>query len=88
MCVRAVWMGHISVLAWPAQRPPAMAWRDWVARGPVLAAARAQQPPATVANCRPQASSPDEEALVEGAAFLGYKLVSRTTDQVRLARAA
>ncbi|GLC49980.1 hypothetical protein PLESTB_000329300 [Pleodorina starrii] len=29
-----------------------------------------------------QASSPDEEALVTGAAFLGYRLYSRTTDQV------
>jgi magnesium-transporting ATPase (P-type) len=29
-----------------------------------------------------QASSPDEEALVQGAAYLGYKLISRTTDAV------
>ena len=29
-----------------------------------------------------QASSPDEEALVTGAAFLGYRLFSRTTDKV------
>ncbi|EFJ44459.1 hypothetical protein VOLCADRAFT_95397 [Volvox carteri f. nagariensis] len=29
-----------------------------------------------------QASSPDEEALVTGAAFLGYRLYSRTTDKV------
>jgi magnesium-transporting ATPase (P-type) len=29
-----------------------------------------------------QASSPDEEALVQGAAYLGYKLISRTTDVV------
>jgi hypothetical protein len=30
-----------------------------------------------------QASSPDEEALVTGAAFLGYRLFSRSTDKVR-----
>lgn len=29
-----------------------------------------------------QASSPDEEALVQGAAYLGYKLLSRTTETV------
>lgn len=29
-----------------------------------------------------QASSPDEEALVQGAAYLGYRLVSRTTEAV------
>ena len=29
-----------------------------------------------------QASSPDEEALVQGAAYLGFKLISRTTDEV------
>jgi hypothetical protein len=32
--------------------------------------------------CPPKASSPDEEALVEGAAFLGYRLTSRTTEAV------
>lgn len=31
-----------------------------------------------------QASSPDEEALVQGAAYLGYKLLSRTTEEVRV----
>jgi magnesium-transporting ATPase (P-type) len=31
-----------------------------------------------------QASSPDEEALVEGAAYLGYRLLSRTTEQVKV----
>ncbi len=31
-----------------------------------------------------QASSPDEEALVEAAADLGYALVSRTTDRAEL----
>eukprot|EP00775_Hariotina_reticulata_P007204 gene7204-7418_t len=31
-----------------------------------------------------QASSPDEEALVQGAAYLGYRLVSRTTDAVEV----
>eukprot|EP00879_Flechtneria_rotunda_P010264 GHRR01010730.1.p2 GENE.GHRR01010730.1~~GHRR01010730.1.p2 ORF type:complete len:136 (+),score=40.53 GHRR01010730.1:679-1086(+) len=31
-----------------------------------------------------QASSPDEEALVQGAAYLGYKLLSRTTEQVKV----
>lgn len=31
-----------------------------------------------------QASSPDEEALVQGAAYLGYRLVSRTTDTVKI----
>ena len=30
--------------------------------------------------CRRQASSPDEEALVEGAALLGFRLVARTAD--------
>lgn len=30
----------------------------------------------------PQASSPDEEALVQGAAYLGYRLVSRSTEAV------
>jgi hypothetical protein len=29
-----------------------------------------------------QASSPDEEALVEGAAMLGYRLLNRTTESV------
>ncbi|KAI8470537.1 MAG: ATPase, phospholipid transporter [Monoraphidium minutum] len=33
-----------------------------------------------------QASSPDEEALVEGAAFLGYRLVARTSEEVALER--
>lgn len=32
----------------------------------------------------PQASSPDEEALVQGAAYLGYELLSRTTDVVKV----
>lgn len=31
-----------------------------------------------------QASSPDEEALVQGAAYLGYRLLSRTTEQVKV----
>jgi magnesium-transporting ATPase (P-type) len=31
-----------------------------------------------------QASSPDEEALVQGAAYLGHRLVSRTTEQVKV----
>lgn len=31
-----------------------------------------------------QASSPDEEALVQGAAYLGYRLVSRTTEAVQV----
>lgn len=31
---------------------------------------------------RPQASSPDEEALVAGAAFAGYRLESRTTNRI------
>lgn len=31
-----------------------------------------------------QASSPDEEALVQGAAYLGYELLARTTDFVRV----
>ena len=34
-----------------------------------------------------QASSPDEEALVQGAAYLGYTLASRTTETVVLERA-
>ena len=29
-----------------------------------------------------QAASPDEEALVQGAAMLGFKLISRSIDQV------
>lgn len=29
-----------------------------------------------------QASSPDEEALVQGAAYLGYKLLERTTEHI------
>jgi len=33
-------------------------------------------------NLKYQASSPDEEALVQGAAYLGFKLISRTTDEV------
>ncbi len=33
---------------------------------------------------RLQAASPDEEALVEGAAMAGYKLVSRSTTQVEV----
>lgn len=32
--------------------------------------------------CLLQASSPDEEALVQGAAYLGYKLIERTTEHV------
>ncbi|GMH43083.1 hypothetical protein BSKO_11005 [Bryopsis sp. KO-2023] len=31
-----------------------------------------------------QAESPDEEALVQGAAYLGYRLLSRSTDQVEV----
>jgi magnesium-transporting ATPase (P-type) len=31
-----------------------------------------------------QASSPDEEALVEGAAYLGHRLIARTTEQVKV----
>uniref|UniRef100_A0A383WKY7 Phospholipid-transporting ATPase n=1 Tax=Tetradesmus obliquus TaxID=3088 RepID=A0A383WKY7_TETOB len=31
-----------------------------------------------------QASSPDEEALVQGAAYLSHRLVSRTTEQVKV----
>jgi magnesium-transporting ATPase (P-type) len=31
-----------------------------------------------------QASSPDEEALVQGAAFLGYKLIERTTECIKV----
>lgn len=30
----------------------------------------------------PQAASPDEEALVQGAAMLGFRLLSRSIDQV------
>jgi hypothetical protein len=44
----------------------------------VLLQITSAQPPMLVL----QASSPDEEALVTGVAFLGYRLYSRTTDKV------
>lgn len=34
--------------------------------------------------CHPQASSPDEEALVQGAAYAGYRLLRRGAESVEL----
>jgi magnesium-transporting ATPase (P-type) len=55
-------------------RPPA---------DPVADAARALAQGATIPHY--QASSPDEEALVAGAAYLGHRLVARTGDTVAVA---